>query len=455
MEIGKVNHQQLTSGVKVKKQAQETSGDAVSLNTSKEQVPEGVQKKWLFMNYIAADCNLKEFQEANVTNQQLVGSDANTHIVDMIDVGHGTDPMTNSWSGCKTFYVTKGTDDSKITSPMIEDHGINVDMSNPATLTKFIIDTVKKFPADNIALILNDHGGGFTGALADDSDGGFMSTPQLKQALADAEKVTGKKIDIVGFDACLMAETEVAHALKDNAKILLASEESEGGPGWTYQGMLNKGGGMTEAIDKLQGALDKKITVDPKQFAQIVVKENEAHQGDISTFSATDLTKMDAITKSVDTLAQAIIGSSEKAAVKSAITKADHFGGGYNPYKDLRDLHNVAKNISGSVKDKNLKAAADAVVKNLEDAILANEANPSRYPNSKGMSIFAPTNAPSGPGYKYGDLPFAKETKWVDALKELGKVTGGGGGHYVDDGNTFAAPQDTPDVWPDGSQRKA
>jgi len=236
MEINKLNFTpQLTSGgAKIKKEVEETSGDAVQLGSSDQKVDQGVHKKWLFMNYIAADCNLKEFQEANVTNQQLVGSDKNTHIVDMIDVGPEPNPMGGTWSGAKTFYVTKGSDDSKITSPVIEDHGNHVDMSNPATLTKFIVDTVKKFPADNVALILNDHGGGFTGAMADDSDGGFMSTPQLKQAIADAEKQTGKKLDIVGFDACLMAETEVAHALKDNAKILLASEESEGGPGWTY-----------------------------------------------------------------------------------------------------------------------------------------------------------------------------------------------------------------------------
>jgi hypothetical protein len=78
-------------------------------------------------------------------------------------------------------------------------------MSDPATLTKFIVDTVKRFPAQHVALVLNDHGGGLTGAMSDETDGGFMSVPNLHKAISDAEKQTGKKLDIVGFDACLMA----------------------------------------------------------------------------------------------------------------------------------------------------------------------------------------------------------------------------------------------------------
>jgi hypothetical protein len=34
-----------------------------------------------FMNYIGGDCNLKEFQALNIDNQELAGSDKNTHIV--------------------------------------------------------------------------------------------------------------------------------------------------------------------------------------------------------------------------------------------------------------------------------------------------------------------------------------------------------------------------------------
>lgn len=392
--------------------------------------------KWLFLNYIAADNNLTKYQMANVDQMEQVGSDKNTHIVSYIDVGPKPNPMDGKWQNCRSYYITKDNDTTKINSELVKDYG-KVDMSSPETLKKFIIDAMQKFPADHVALILNDHGGGFTGAMSDDSDGNFMSTPQIKQALSEAEKVTGKKIDIVGFDACLMAETEVAYEIKDHANIMLASEESEGGPGWAYNSML---GGKTlgDAIKIAQTEMKKKIDVTPEDFAKIVVQVNQENNKDIPTFSATDLTKIDALTQSVNSLAKAITASSDKETVKQAIGKAENYGGGWSPYGDIRDLHGMCTNIAGSTSDKKLAEAAKAVVASVEGAVFANEVDPSQHPESHGLSIYAPT---SEPGYNYKDLAFAKDTQWDEALKALGKGT--------------TEPESTPKFWPDGSVRKA
>jgi len=468
MDINRIGFTpQLTAGAaaKPKKEAEETPGDMVQLGSGK--VDEGVQKKWLFMNFIAADCNLKEFQERNIDNQEKVGSDANTHIVAMIDVGPESNPLGGTYTGARTFYVTKDTTPDKVNSPVIAEHGNHVDMSDPAVLTKFIVDTMNKFPAEHTALILNDHGGGLSGAMSDDTDGGFMSIPNLHKAFSDAEQITGKKLDIIGFDACLMAEVEPAYEFRNDAKILLASEETEGGPGWIYNEMLRDGKeasakSMSNAIQQLQEALGQRITVGVEDFAKIVVKQNEAHQRDIPTFSATDLSKMDALAQSVIAFKDSIVASDEKGAIKTAFKQGDKYGGGYNPYKDLRDLNNLADNVGKAVKDPAVKEAAANVKKAFKEAIIANEHSP-RYPNSEGLTIYAPTTAGNGPGYKYGDMAFAQDTKWADALKEVGKAPGGsGGGYYVDDGNGSidgygedgmfsVAPSDTPEFLPDGS----
>ncbi len=470
MDINRIGFTpQLTAGAaaRPKKEAEETPGDMVQLGSGK--VDEGVQKKWLFMNFIAGDCNLKKFQERNIDNQEKIGSDSNTHIVAMMDVGPSGSQLQGKWTGARTFYVTKDMTPDYVKSPVIAEHGNNVDMSDPAVLTKFIVDTMNKFPAEHTALILNNHGGGLVGAMSDDTDGDIMSIPNLHKAFSDAEKITGKKLDIIGFDACLMAETEPAYEFRNDAKILLASEETEGGPGWIYNEMLGKGKeaaamSMTGAIQQLQEALGQRITVSPEEFAKVVVKQNEAHQRDIPTFSATDLTKMDALAKSVNTLAQTIIASDEKSAIKTAFKQGDKYGGGYNPYKDLRDLHNLADNVGKSVKDPAVKEAAANVKKAFKDAIIENEHSP-KYPNSEGLTIYAPTTAGNGPGYKYGDMAFARDTSWGDALKEIGRASGGSS--YVDDGNGSiwndgsgtiwdgadfsAAPSDTPEFLPDGS----
>ena len=53
------------------------------------------------------------------------------------------------------------------------------------------------------------------------------------------EKAVGSNPDdpyfeAIGFDACLMANTDVAHELYGYAKYLFASEEVEPGTGWSY-----------------------------------------------------------------------------------------------------------------------------------------------------------------------------------------------------------------------------
>lgn len=417
--------------------------DQVELG-SKTQTPEGVHKKWLFMNFVAADCNLKELQEKNIDNQELVGSDENTHIVAMIDVGPEPNPLTGAWTGARTFYLNQDSTKGEIKSPVIAEFGNHVNMSDPKILTDFIVSTMKKFPADHTLLSLNDHGGGFTGALADDTDGDFMSLPQIKQALSDAEKETGKKIDIIGFDACLMAETEVAHGLKDNADILLASEEIEYGMGWSNNEILESSKGMTEAIDMLQSALKKKINVSPEEFARIVVKHSETKQHELPTFSATDLTGINKLTSALNDLAKAIIRSDEKEEIKKAIKSSEQYGGEGKPYEDLHDLNHLADNIGKAVKDENLRKASEEVKKVLSDTVIAYQSDKSQYPNSHGLSIYAPVDGK--PAYGYNDVPFAKETEWGKAMTELGK-----GDPSAD---RDIARNEVPDFWPDGSVRK-
>jgi len=427
-----------------KPQAQQ--GDSVQIGGDQLTMPEAIKpkKKWLFVNYVAADCNLKEFQMKNLDNQELVGSDANTHVVAYIDVGPQPAPLGGGWKDCRTYYINKDDTPDKLNSEVIAEHG-KTDMSNPQTLTKFLVDAVGKFPADHVCLVMNDHGGGFTGAMADDSDGNLMSVPQINQALADAEKITGKKIDIIGFDACLMAEGEVAYELKDRGKILLASEESEGGPGWTYNSMLG-GETMAKAIKTVQESMIHKINVGPEEFAKIVVNVNKQHSEDIPTFSAIDLGKMNEFKDTMNSFAKAVRKSDDKETVRQAITSAENYGGGWAPYKDIRDAGHVADNIIAKTKDPDLKKAAENIKETLKGVVMANEVNEQQHPKSQGISIFAPTQKSSMEA-SYGDLQWVKDTEWDEMLNDIG-LSGGSS-----DQNKAEGPM-TSRWWPDGSPKK-
>ena len=390
--------------------------DEVQLSSGKQEMPEAVKphKKWLFMNYIAADCNLTKYQLGNIDQQEKVGSDANTHVVAYVDVGNQHHTYGN-WKDCRAYYVTKDNTPGKLKSEVVGEFG-KTDMSKPQTLTKFIVDAMGKFPADHVCLVLNDHGAGFVGAMTDDGSGeGIMSTPDIKKALADAEEITGKKIDVLGFDACLMAETEVAYELKDHANIYMASEESEMGPGWDYTSILG-GSNMAKAIEQVQAKSTERINVTPEEFAKIVIDVNEHDNHYIPTFSITDLSKMDGVKDAFNELAQTIQKSDDKSSIQKAIRESENYGDGYKPYGDLRDAGQMMDNLIKNASDPKIVEAAKKAKAALSEAIVHNEVNPSQHPGSQGLTIYAPQNNPGKLGFGYNNLQFAKDTQWDEMI---------------------------------------
>ena len=66
--------------------------------------------------------------------------------------------------------------------------------------------------------------------LFDDEARDFLDNLELKQVLVDLNK----KLDIIGFDACLMNMLEVAYQLRDHTEVVVGSEELEPGKGWDW-----------------------------------------------------------------------------------------------------------------------------------------------------------------------------------------------------------------------------
>ncbi|MFM6280406.1 MAG: clostripain-related cysteine peptidase, partial [Dolichospermum sp.] len=112
---------------------------------------------------------------------------------------------------------------------------------NPNTLVNFVQWATTNAPANNYALVMWDHGGGFYGFNYDDSDGTTsdnLTTNELATAL-NTLKSAGINISVLAFDACLMAMAEVGFALKDYARVFVASEEVVGGDGYDYTTAFN------------------------------------------------------------------------------------------------------------------------------------------------------------------------------------------------------------------------
>ncbi len=126
----------------------------------------------------------------------------------------------------------------------------NTCMSTPEAFESFLAWAKDAYPADRRMLVLWDHGSGFgMGYGYDnlnkrDAENPLLLVSEIVQAIDTA----GLTFDVIGFDACLMQNIEVATAFEPYADYFLGSEESEGGPGWFYTsgfGQLAQNPGMS------------------------------------------------------------------------------------------------------------------------------------------------------------------------------------------------------------------
>ena len=121
---------------------------------------------------------------------------------------------------------------------------------------------------------------------------------ELKRVLARAHKILGRKVDLVGMDACLMTMIEVAYQLRDHARVLVGSEELEPGAGWPYATIL--------------GDLATRPAMAPAELGATVVRRYVAsyrHGAENATQSAIDLGQVGDLVEAVALLARRLLAA--------------------------------------------------------------------------------------------------------------------------------------------------
>ena len=274
-------------------------------------------------------------------------------------------------------WIMEGVEDAAYGRYLIQDGRLekivdldkNTCMSEPQTLQDFITWGVENYPADRRMLVFWDHGGGLSSGYGlDDLNQRETKTKSEIPTLAvseicDAIKASGAKFDIIGFDACLMQNIEIAAAFEPYADYFLASEETEGGFGWFYTspfGMLAQNPGMSSE----DFGREMIACYDPYNT---VFNDGKPDTG--PTLSFVDLPRAKAAYESMDGLfsgAQAAIAKDTKsfANVSLAGTKSYKFTG--NEQVDLIDfLERLSK------LDYNDDILTNEKIAELEDAVKA------------------------------------------------------------------------------------
>ena len=136
-------------------------------------------------------------------------------------------------------------------------------MADSATLTDFIQYCSSNYAADHYGLVLWDHGGGVVGGYGYDENfgGDSMSLTEMSRALGDASV----HLDMLGFDACLMANFETCLMAAPYADYLIASEEPEPGCGWYYTDWIGK--------------LSENCGIPPKRYGRQIIDDYITESG--------------------------------------------------------------------------------------------------------------------------------------------------------------------------------
>ena len=256
------------------------------------------------------------------------------------------------------------------------------DMGAADTLAEFINYCTVNFPASHYGLVLWDHGAGPLWGYGSDElyDNDSLLLEELRGAMDKTEFAGDKKLDFVGFDACLMGSIENAVLWKDYAQYLVGSEELESGRGWDYSFLstLNETDDARTIVSAIVSAYENYYKENKSEFFNPDV-----------TLAAMDLSRTDDLLQSANALFAAMdrgIEEGEYAQINRARARTKAFGLGAASGKedafDLLDLKDLAGNVMELYPEE-----SRGVNEALDRMIVGSTAN---VTGANGVSIYLP-----------------------------------------------------------------
>ena len=437
------------------------------------------QKEWTIMVYMAGDNNLA-VDMAYAMEQIKSVADAGDNTPNLFVYYDGNSPAIPTLycdfsEPGKPRYVRSYKVEDKL-HPVTPKHNENAaDMRSILNFIDWCVNKVevehdgrvtKGRRADKYALIFSGHSLGFQdiGLFKDETSGKSMNMKKffrtlLLAAIHDQEtldeiaqeydfedeleeivttKLLGQKLDILGFDSCVMGMLEVGYQFNKIAHTMIASEGSVPSAGWTYA--------------KILGCLaqEQNRKMHTRDVAELFVKkfirtQDEYTVGGVSVdMAAWDLSKFKGLASAFEELSRALLECFEdpesriyrqmERVILYAHWKCQSYM--YDQNVDLgdfcelldRECGRVVEELGGGKDTKLLKdvqAACQSVLVELKNAVILSGFSGGGYQYSNGVSVFFPW---SREGYEvskknYESLWFTKQAKtkklsWAGFLRK-------------------------------------
>jgi hypothetical protein len=398
--------------------------------------------QWTMIYYMALDNDLEGAGLGDLREMSYAGSSDQVNYVVQYDRSEGHDSSAGDWTTTRRFLIERtepqyftvqdiadylapllndgsttdadlaaqivalSTEDPTTYQNLLNTYGISAempfsqealedigeaDMGDPAVFEDFMSWTIERYPAEHYMVVISSHGGGWHAIGPDEDSGGSMlELPEIDQALGNVREKYGiDKFDIVGFDACLMSQLEVAAMLAPHANYMIAAQEVIPGNGWEYNLTLN--------------ALRDNPAMDAFELGTTIVDnymEYYAGPGDRKKvdLALVDLTQIEPLTETLAGFAQAT--QSDTASILSAIAVSRNntqpFGtsaGDAGEYFSSIDLRGFIELMSAQTAiSEDIFLATQDVLGAHQNAVVYARAD-DKLPGSTGLAIYLPLNS--------------------------------------------------------------
>jgi hypothetical protein len=379
-----------------------------------------VVHRWTFMFYVDGDNNLERAAFNDIAEMNVVGSNDSLAIVGLYDRHPGYLQTVPDWAESR-YFVLRPNGANKTRSQG------ELNMGNPTTLVNFVLWARKNFPAENYALVLWDHGGGWmaeqaSGPIRSEStpefpllppgiEGGFEAYLDVGADETNGDRLMSREIrsalsrvpksEILWIYTCLNGMIENAFQYRHAADFYVASEDLVWATGWDNRSLFER---IREYPDM---APHEVVTWIVQSFGTAYASDRQN-----VTQSATRMSRVDEVVQEVDGLAALLVDREPWDEVDSALVKTHWF-----PPKPYRDLYHFALNLKAASADPDIRLQCDRIMGTLYECTVENYTSLPEA-NAYGLSIFFPTCLAEyderyhGPG----NVEFADETLWDEFL---------------------------------------
>lgn len=410
------------------------------------------KKQWTVMVYIAGDNDLESAGSVDLAEMKQVGSTDRLNIVAQFD-------RAGSRAQTRRYFLRKGT---QLGRDIVGSLG-ETNMGDPKVLSDFISWGAGNYPAEHYLVVIWNHGSGWddtniyastrgmlrrnvdykgeavgrpvrgggpavpmaniramskrrfrralfattiqrgvqTRAIAfDDQAEDFLDNIELKLILNGARKALGKKIDVLGMDACLMSMAEVAYQLRDAADFMVGSQETEPTKGWPYNTILRE--------------IARRPDISPAELAKVIVDKYLASYRPNAgvTQAALRLAGAKSLGMAINGLGKALERGVATPEIRRAIVEVRSDVQSYDT-ADYVDLVDLCKLLRERLDVADIRAACDGVLAAVPAAVLASGYKGGTMENSNGLSIYFPTKEVSP---LYAKLDIARSSRWNEFL---------------------------------------